>query len=67
VRDEASDAAARPDEAVLLEEHEGFGDHGAADLYVDAEFGLRRDHGVGSKEAVVDVLCNPRVHRHVQR
>jgi hypothetical protein len=32
VRYEASDAEARFGEAVLLEEHEGFGDHGAADL-----------------------------------
>lgn len=32
VRDAASDAVACPDEAVLLEEHEGFGDHGAPDL-----------------------------------
>jgi len=67
VRDEASDAAPGPNQPVLLQEHEGFADHGAADLHVGAEFGLGGDHGARGEEAVADGLGDARVHGHAQR
>ncbi|MDQ0870155.1 hypothetical protein QFZ70_002628 [Arthrobacter sp. V1I9] len=66
VRDEAPDAAPCPDEPVLLEQHEGFADHGAADFHVCAEFGFGGDHGTGREEAVADGFGDPGIHRDAE-
>jgi hypothetical protein len=59
VGDEPADAAAGPDEAVLLEQHEGLADHGAADLHVGPEFGLGGEHGAGLQQIVADGFGDP--------
>jgi hypothetical protein len=52
VGDEPADAATGPDEAVLLEQHQGLADHGAADFHVRSEFGLGGENGAWLQQVV---------------
>ena len=67
VGDEPADAAAGPDEAVLFEQHQGFADHGAADLHVRAELRFGGEHGAGRQQVVADGLGDPGVHGNPER
>jgi hypothetical protein len=66
VGDEPADAAAGPDEAVLLEQHERLADHGAADLHVGMAHGPTA--GIAALAPLLernDHQRNHRVHAHL--
>ena len=56
-----------PDKAVLLEQHERFADHGAADQRARAEVGLGGEHRAGGEQVVADGLGDPGVDGNPER